>query len=452
MLKENRNKIDGVDPKTWGAFDKGMDQTTKILQKVIPIIGIGTLLAACDTLPSQPTSEPGETSPLPGINTETLTSTEGVNYELTPTVENPATQELTLVPETETPAPSPTPVYEVGAAGGEYSNAQKELINSPSAIKQIARIQRWLDYWIKFVNRPFAQDSKELNWFPIFDNVQEPTEVGIFLYAGGEYGGKIFTSPLGNGVFAEFPPEYDGGEIETGFGPLELTSGEEGLWLSVQDGIPVRRDAKGQIDEKLDMVKGVWIKVEKYPIDLEKLRNFPQSYEYLVAHPEEFVEAPNPLENIDVFNQWWNEKFIPILGDRSEREKNMIMRGGGVLGDNYDIGNYSDPKPVQGQPEMLFFKNEGVTYPIAIINVGYEQDPHANYTMAIILVYENVLGERGNLITLANGENIKMLRIYLKKNPDYPGISDDLMDIGIKGDFSEEDKLIFGSGVIVTTP
>jgi len=192
---------------------------------------------------------------------------------------------------------------------------------------------------------------------------------------------------------------------------------------------------------------------EKYPIDLEKLRNFPKSYEYLVAHPEEFVEAPNPLEDIDVFNQWWNEKFIPILGDRSEREKNMIMRGGGVLGDFFDISNSEDQAmPLQGQPEMLFFKHEGVTYPIAIINVGYEEDPHANFTMAIILVYENVLGEKGDLMALANGEKIKMLRIFLKKDPNYPGIEDNLLDVGIKGEFSEENKLIFGSGVIVTVP
>jgi hypothetical protein len=192
--------------------------------------------------------------------------------------------------------------------------------------------------------------------------------------------------------------------------------------------------------------------VEKYPIDLEKLRNFPQSYEYLVAHPEEFVEAPNPLEDIDVFNQWWNEKLIPILGDRSEREKNMIMRGGGVLGDFFDIKNSEDQAmPLQGQPELVFFVHEGVTYPIAIINVAYEEDPHANFTMAIILVDENVK-ELESLVSLANGEKIRLMRIYLKKDPKYPGISDDLLDVGIKGDFSEENKLIFGSGIIITIP
>lgn len=193
--------------------------------------------------------------------------------------------------------------------------------------------------------------------------------------------------------------------------------------------------------------------VEKYPIDLEKLHNFPQSYEYLVAHPEEFVEAPNPLEDINIFNQWWNEKLVPILGDRSEREKNMIMRGGGVLGDFFDIKNSEDQAmPLQGQPEMLFFKHEGVTYPIAIINVAYESDIATNFTMAIILVNENVSKEREALVPLANGEKIKLMRIYLTKLPEYPGIRHELFDLGIKGEFSEENKLIFGPGLIITVP
>jgi hypothetical protein len=190
--------------------------------------------------------------------------------------------------------------------------------------------------------------------------------------------------------------------------------------------------------------------VEKYPIDLEKLRNFPQSYEYLVAHPEEFVEAPNPLEDIDVFNQWWNEKFIPILGDRSEREKNMIMRGGGVLGDFFDISNSEDQAmPLQGQPEMLFFKHEGVTYPIAIINVGYEEDPHANYTMAIILIKEDELKA---IKSLNNGDKITMMRIYIMEKSNLPEVFKKLIAAGIKGEFSEENKLIFGPGLIITLP
>jgi hypothetical protein len=194
--------------------------------------------------------------------------------------------------------------------------------------------------------------------------------------------------------------------------------------------------------------------VEKYPIDLEKLRNFPQSYEYLVGHPEEFVEAPNPLEDIDVFNQWWNEKFIPILGDRSEREKNMIMGGGGVLGDFFDIMNYQhDPQPLLGQPEMLFFKHEGVTYPIAIINVAYESDIATNFTMAIILFSGSGAPQGTGVIgSLSRGENIEDLYIILKENSFFPEIVNQIISFGLNGEFSEEHKLILGVGGIKTIP
>ncbi len=322
--EQNRQEFKGIDPKSYGDFDKFMDRAQKITKYIFPVLG-ASLTAGCtveiiNTITK--TAETPELSPLSPDLTKTPTlSPTDVNYELTPTVQNPATQELTLVSETEVATEIPT----------------------------------------------------------------------------------ITLTPEPTATATEMPT------------PTEIS--------------------------------------EKYPIDLEKLRNFPQSYEYLVAHPEEFVEAPNPLEDIDAFNQWWNEKFIPIMGDRSEREKNMIMGGGGVLGDNYDIkGPIGKEKPLQGEPEMLFFENKGIIYPIAIINVGYESDPHANYTMAIILIHENILEEKGSLMALTNGKNIKMLRIYLTKNPDYPGIKDNLIDVGIKGDFSEENKLIFGPGSITTTP
>lgn len=42
----------------------------------------------------------------------------------------------------------------------------------------------------------------------------------------------------------------------------------------------------------------------------------------MVAHPEEFVEAPNPFKDIDAFNDWFYNKFVPLLGNYEEREVN----------------------------------------------------------------------------------------------------------------------------------
>ena len=297
--------------------------------------------------------------------------------------------------ETATPAPTPTatptqtatpaPFYQVNEPGETFSPAQAAINKSQSAIDQKARIQRWLDYWIKFDNRPFAWESTQLHWKYIYDNNIEPSEVGVLLEAGGEYGGKLFTVPLGNGVLAEFPPEYDGGEIETGFGPLELTSGEEGLWLSVQDGIPVRRDAKGQIDEKLDMVKGVWVKVEKYPIDLEKLSTTPESYEYLLNHKDEFVKGPDPLEvGMEEFFKWYSEKLIPSLGDYKERDGNLCYDQLALGNERLVMSEYALDRSFKGQMEFWYFEHDGVVYPV--LEIAGIKDGRIGYNIGVVLV------------------------------------------------------------------
>lgn len=92
-------------------MDKLKDVSIKILVGV-PFVGTLLLSSGCtpgviDTIVK--TSQAGETNPLPDDFTKTLglLPTE-VNYELTPTVQNPAPQELTLVPETEVPTATAT--------------------------------------------------------------------------------------------------------------------------------------------------------------------------------------------------------------------------------------------------------------------------------------------------------------------------------------------------------
>ena len=65
--------------------------------------------------------------------------------------------------------------------------------------------------------------------------------------------------------------------------------------------------------------------VEKYPIDLEKLRNFPQSYEYLVAHPKEFVEAPDGIDDPQALLDWYYNKFVPAVGDQTKLEPSLTF-------------------------------------------------------------------------------------------------------------------------------
>ena len=86
MAKEhNRKEIEGIDPKTYGNFDRFMEKAQKITKYILPVLG-ASLMAGCnaellDAIAR--TAQAPEVSPLPSD----LSST--------------ATQEMTLVPETE---------------------------------------------------------------------------------------------------------------------------------------------------------------------------------------------------------------------------------------------------------------------------------------------------------------------------------------------------------------
>jgi len=187
-----------------------------------------------------------ETAPVP---TDVIVSPTAPGVD----VINPQTTATEAVPQV-------TPTYVVEAAGGSYTEAQLALNNSESAIKQIEAQDRYLEYWAKFENRPFDPDTVELKRKFVYDDPNNPTEVLVLLEALGEYNGRTFTVRIeANGQFAEFPPEVSGDYIELGLGPLELSAGADGQSLSVENGIPVRRNSAGEIVERLNMETKQWV-------------------------------------------------------------------------------------------------------------------------------------------------------------------------------------------------
>ena len=220
-----------------------------------------------------------------------------------------ATEIPTQTPEP-TITPTPEPRYVVKESEEVFTTAQEIMNQSEEAIVQQDRIQRWLDYWIKFDNRPFAEDSADIHWKYIYDNAKNPKEVLVLLEVGGEYNNKLFTVPMNENGFVDFPPTVVGSTIEAGLGPLEIDSNKDGTFLSVKDGVPVRINSEGKVVERL--IQAQWEAVEKYPIDLEKLHNFPESYEYMVKNLDEFVEAPDPLEDLGAFREWVGKLEITI--------------------------------------------------------------------------------------------------------------------------------------------
>lgn len=201
-------------------------------------------------------------------------------------------------------APQVTPTYVVEAAGGTYTEAQLALNSSESAIKQIEAQDRYLEYWSKFMNRPFDPETVELKRKFVYDDPNNSTEVLVLLEALGEYNGRTFTVPIGaGGQFAEYPPEVSGDNIEPGFGPLELSGGADGQWLSVENGIPVRRNSAGEIVEKLNMETKQWEVVERVVIDFEV-----------------------PLAPVGVEQELWNLTYVKMMTE-SVRVKNLVQAG-----------------------------------------------------------------------------------------------------------------------------
>lgn len=109
-------------------------------------------------------------------------------------------------------------------------------------------------------------------------------------------------------------------------------------------------------------------------IDMEKFHNFPESYEYLLAHPDEFVQAPDPITDRAAFDKWFQEELIPALGPVGEREVNIYNKGGGgglALWEEY----FESRTRLQELPPVFWFENNGNLYVVPCITTattGYE--------------------------------------------------------------------------------
>lgn len=124
----------------------------KVKKAIAGGIVAARLATGCNVLVDVPASEkPVEVSTgIPDKEPEKNVYPTQADYELIPTEK--ATE--TVI--------NPTPTYTVEASGGEFTLVQDELNQSEEALVQQNRIQRWLDYWVKFDNRPFAEKSAEV--------------------------------------------------------------------------------------------------------------------------------------------------------------------------------------------------------------------------------------------------------------------------------------------------
>ena len=329
---------------------------SSVYQSLFSVFLLICVIVACTPLSPQPHPKPDAPSTLTQV-IPTATDT-----QIIPT----ATEII--------PTATEVPAYIVQDPTETFTTAQDKLNKSPEALSQQQRLQRWLDYWVKFDNRPSALDSADIHWKYIYDNAKNPTEVMTLLEVSGpDYQNKLFTVPMNEEGFVDYPPTVTGKYIQPGLGPLEINPHKDNTILSVDQGTLVRLDSQGKIVERLSQAH--WEAVERYPIDMEKLSHPPQSYEDFVNNLDKFVQAPSPDgsdANFQEFVTWYNETlFQKTLGGDLE-----------ALPVNYDIEMttisntmlhaYNDnPQERHSLPYFFYFKDrKGVPYPCYVVTVA----------------------------------------------------------------------------------
>ncbi len=372
----------------------------KTINKSLRLFLVGLVLNGCMVVQPSPKSTvevnpPGVTAPadLPPEAPETATSTTVVE-------EATATQEQ--------PAPTPTS-YVIEASGGAYTPAQEALNQSPEALAQQERFQRWLDYWVQFDNRPFAPGSVDIHKKYVYNDPQNPTEVIMLLEVGGpDYKNATFLPPHNADGPIDYPPEVSGSEIAPGLGPMEIDLNKDGTVTRAYQGTLARFDSQGNLVETL--VGNHWEAVEQYPIDINKIHNFPKSYEYMVNNLNEFVEAPDGFSDPEALYNWWTEKCIPALGNQEDLEPNVFgVPDVSTAGFGFHTMIY-ESKSLLSEPNIFYFRYNNKIYPVLVLTVEDEFNINVG-TFAFIIHNKSQNGDDGfdALKTLSTGEKIASL-------------------------------------------
>jgi hypothetical protein len=188
-------------------------------------------------------------------------------YKNTPLVETGTQVKTDKTPEPEaSPTPSPErPDLVKAGEGGLYSEKQIELIENGAFKKQEEDYTKWVvDFWGKADNRPFHPETVELKFKYVFDpeNSEDSGKAGVLLEALGDYKGRTFTFPYDTqkGEFRTNPPATPSGNfsIPEGWGPLELSGGDKGYLLSINNGEWVRRNPEtGNVTQVINK-EGQW--------------------------------------------------------------------------------------------------------------------------------------------------------------------------------------------------
>jgi hypothetical protein len=194
----------------------------------------------------------------------------------------------------------------------------------------------------------------------------------------------------------------------------------------------------------------------EFGIDMEKFHNFPKSYEYLLAHPDEFVHAPDPLTDRAAFERWWIEEFLQAIGEPSERDVDIWCEGVGPL-DGYtavvDPSRRGRDDIWIGQPDFFYFDHNGEVFPVPVIHLTMDGNESVDMTFAVAL-YDYDLEYNMSIATsfrVIHG-SVDIGDILIDLTDERPGSYTETVRQFIRNNFSILDqytnRVVFGVGYV----
>jgi hypothetical protein len=194
-----------------------------------------------------------------------------------------------------------------------------------------------------------------------------------------------------------------------------------------------------------------------YDIDMEKFFNPAPSYEYMVAHPDEYVEAPDLLSDVEAFKDWYYNKYIPALceGNEYRMETNVYMgslaRG---LGNFQYVAMDQIARPLIDKMPIAFFMHEGIFFPILAFTV----DSNGNKgTYSVILHPKTETSWLEGFESIKNLYEERKINYILGEISDGPGMFDaeitkKFLETGFNwSDFGKNTGFSIGLGGISTS-
>lgn len=215
--------------------------------------------------------------------------------------DEPEATETLIIPTATEIIPTTTEVlaYVVQDSLEVFTPAQEALNQSPEALAQQERFQRWLDYWVQFDNRPFAPGSVDIHKKYVYNDPQNPTEVIMLLEVGGpDYKNATFLPPHNADGPIDYPPEVSGSEIAPGLGPMEIDLNKDGTVTRAYQGTLARFDFQGNLVETL--VGNHW---EAESLIKGNIFQDPQSKKEF----DTVVLAPSPIDDPENFTLFQEE-------------------------------------------------------------------------------------------------------------------------------------------------